>query len=186
MDNVCKSVRFESRPLIEFPVIQRYIILADDPPEGVPVRSVIANPGSYAYFSPDRLIQPPDNCTTYNDWKYGFNNYTLTYHADLFSTDASCDDMRIRYLTRPLHYLLGTADLSADDQSCGAKVQGAGHLERGILFWKYITEAYPGPWIDTIQRLDFVPGVPHDKGLMWKSKEGQAALFPKETTNYIF
>ena len=179
MDKVCKRARFKSRVLIEFPVIQRYVILADDPPKGARLRSVIANPGTYAYFSPDRLIKPRDNCTTYNDWRYGLENYTLTYQADLFSTHTSRVEMRIRYLTRPVHYLLGTADLHADDQSCDAKAQGAGHLERGILFWKYITESYPGPWIDTIQKLDFVPGVPHDKFLMWKSKEGQAALFPE-------
>jgi hypothetical protein len=175
---VCKGVRIESRLLIKFPVIQQYLILADDPPEGVCLRSVVANPRAFAWFSPERYIQPADNCTTYNDWRNGLENYQFTYHPDLLSTDESRDQVRIRYLTRPVHYLLGTADLSADDQSCGAKSQGAGHLERGLLFWKHITKSYPGPWIDTIQKLDFVGGVPHDKALMWKSKEGQAALFP--------
>ena len=85
--------------------------------------------------------------------------------------------MRVRYLTREIRYLYGTADLDADDRSCEAKVQGAGHLERGQLFWKYLTETYPGPWIDHIQKTEYVQGVGHDAFAMWKSNEGLDALF---------
>ena len=85
--------------------------------------------------------------------------------------------MRIRYLTREIRYLYGTADLRGDDQSCQDQAQGASHLERGQLFWKHITETYPGPWVDSIQKLGYVEGVRHSARKMWKSKEGQAALF---------
>ena len=85
--------------------------------------------------------------------------------------------MRIRYFTREIRYLYGTADLDAEDQTCQAQAQGVGHLERGQLFWKYITETFPGPWIDSDQKVGFVEGVGHDAPTMWKSKEGQAALF---------
>jgi len=113
----------------------------------------------------------------FNDWKYGLDNYQLTYHADLLSTDASRVQMRVRYLTREIRYLYGTADLDAEDQGCQAQAQGDNNLERGQLFWKYITETFPGPWIDGIQKVGFVEGVGHDAPTIWKSKEGQAALF---------
>ena len=85
--------------------------------------------------------------------------------------------MRTRYFTRGIRYLLGTADLRAEDQRCQAQAQGVGHLERGQLFWRHITEVYPGPWIDSIQKVVYVVGVRHSARKMWKSKEGQAALF---------
>ena len=153
------------------------MILGNDAPEGVTLRYVIANPGSYAYFSPKRLKPIPDGCTTFNDWKYGLENYNLSYKTDLLSTHDSRIQMRVRYLTREVRYLYGTADLNATDQGNEAKSQGSSHLERGQLFWKYITETYPGPWIDSIQKVGFVEGVGHDEAAIWNSKEGQDALF---------
>ena len=142
------------------------------------MRYVIANAGTYAYFSPERFKPIPDECkSTFNDWKFGLENYQLTYHADLLSTSDSRVQMRIRYLTREIRYIYGTADLDADDQRCPARVQGTGRFERGQLFWKHITETFPGPWIGTIQTVGFVEGVGHDAPTMWKSKEGQDALF---------
>jgi hypothetical protein len=68
------------------------------------------------------------------------------------STNASRTHLRAHYLTRQVHYLYGTADLDAEDQGCAAKTQGAGDYERGQFFWRHITESYPGPWVDSIQR----------------------------------
>ena len=141
------------------------------------LRYVIANPGSYAYLSPNRLKPVPDSCSTFNDWKYGLNNYQSTYNADLLSTEDSRIQTQDRYLTREIRYLYGTADLDAEDQGCEAKVQGAGHLERGELFWEYLTETFPGPWINTTQKVGFVEGVGHDDAGMWESEEGQDGLF---------
>jgi hypothetical protein len=175
---VRKCIRFKSRSLIEFLAVQRYTILGNGPPQGVTLRYVIANSGSYAYFSPERLKPIADDCaSTYNDWKYGLKNYQLTYHADLLSTHESRVQLRVRYLTREVRYLYGTADLSASDASCPAEAQGSGHLERGQLFWKYITESYPGAWVGSTQTVGFVEGVGHDGSGMWKSSEGQTALF---------
>ena len=162
----------------KFPAVQRYAILGNDPPQGVTLRYVVANAGSYAYLSPERFKPVQDAFkTTFNDWKYGLRNYQFTYNADLLSTHASRVQMRVRYLTREIRYLYGTADLGAEDQGGQAEAQGDGHLERGQLFWKYITETYPGPWVDSIQKVGFVEGVGHNEPAIWKSKEGQAALF---------
>jgi len=163
--------------MTEFLAVQRYTILGNDAPEGVTLRYVIANPGAYAYLSPKRLKPIPESCITFDDWKYGLKNYPLIYHANLLSTQASRIQMRVRYLTREVRYLYGTADLGATDQGCEATTQGSGHLERGQLFWKYLTETLPGPWIDSIQKIGFVEGVEHSETAIWKSKEGQAALF---------
>jgi hypothetical protein len=178
VDKVSKCIRIESRSLTELLAIQRHAILGNCPPHGVTLRYVIANPGSYAYFSPERLKPIPANCTsTYNNWKYGLMNYQYTYHADLLSTEYSRDHLRVRYFTRKIRYLYGTADLEAEDVSCRAQAQGASNFERGQLFWKYITETYPGRWIGRVQKVGFVQGVGHDAPAMWKSSEGQDALF---------
>jgi hypothetical protein len=174
---VSKRIRFESTELIGFPAVQRYAVLGNDAPKGVTLRYVIANPSSYAYFSPKRLKPVPASCTGFDDWKYGLQNYQLTYHADLLSTHDSRTQARVRYLTREVRYLCGTADLGAKDKDCEANAQGSTRLERGQLFWKYITETYPGPWIDSIQKIGFVEGVGHNEAAMWKSEEGQAAFF---------
>jgi len=157
--------------------VQRYIILSDDPPESITFRSVIANAGSYTYFSPNRFKPVPDDCTGFNNWKYGLENCQLTYRAYHFAHNASSTHLPTRYLTRQVRYLYGTADLGAEDQGCAAKTQGANHYERGQLFWKHITESYPGPWVDSIQKVAYVEGVRHNEAAMWKSKEGQAAFF---------
>jgi len=158
--------------------VQRYAILSDGPPQGVSLRYIIANAGTYAYFSPGRFKPVQDDCeTTFNNWEYSLDNYQFTYHADVLSTDASRVQMRTRYFTREIRYLYGTADFDAVDKSCQARAQGVHRFERGQLFWKHITETYPGPWIDNIQKVAFVEGVAHDAPAMWKSKEGQAALF---------
>ena len=177
MDKVSKRVRFETRCLIELIAVQRYIILGNDAPSGVTLRYVIGSAGSYAYFSPERLKQVPDSCTAFNDWKYGLKNYQFTYHANLLATQESRIQMRKRYLTREIRYLYGTEDLSAQDQGCEAMAQGSDHLERGQLFWKYITETHPGSWINSTQNIAFVEGVAHAEAKIWESAEGQAALF---------
>ena len=178
MDKVGNCIRYESRHLIEFSATQRYAILSDDPPQGVSLRYIVANAGTYAYFSPERFKPVQDGCkTTFNNWEYGLDNYPFTYHADVLSTDDSRVQMRTRYFTREIYYLYGTVDFDAVDKGCQALAQGVHRFERGQLFWKHITETYPGPWIDNIQKVGYVEGVAHDAPAMWKSKEGQAALF---------
>jgi hypothetical protein len=177
VDKVSKRIRLEPIWLIEFLAIQRYAILGEDAPEGVTLRYVIADPGSYAYLSPKRLKPVPANCTTFDDWKYGLQNYQLIYNSDLFSTDDSRAQLQVRYLTREVRYLCGTADVGATDQECEANTQGSGRLERAQLFWKYLTESFPGPWINSIQQIAFMEGVGHNETATWKSEEGQAALF---------
>ena len=137
MGKVSKCIQSESRCLIEFLAVQRYVVLGNDPPQEVTPRYVVSNPGSYAYLSPECFKPVPDDCKSrFSDWKYGLDNYQFTYHANLLSTSASRVQIRVHYLTREIGYLYGTADLGAEDQSCQTKVQGGGHLGRGQLFWK--------------------------------------------------
>ena len=179
MDKVSKyyCARFESAWLIGFLAIQRHMVLSDDSSKGVTLRRVIANPGSYVYFSPKRFKPIPDDCKKFNDWKYGFENDKFTYRTNLISTEDSRTQSRDRYLNRETRYLFGTADLGAEDQGCEAQTQGASHFERGQLFWQHIAEEFPGPYINTTQKAAFVEGVGHNASGMFTSKDGLDALF---------
>lgn len=178
MSNLSKCSQNENTHAQPPTAVQRYVILANPPPKGIKVRYIIANPGSYAYFSPLRLAGNSADCaSTFNNWKFGLEKYPHTYNADLLSTPGARNSTITRYFEREVRYLYGTADLGAPDQDCEAKAQGAGHLERGKLWWKYISENFAGPWINTTQQVAFVKGVGHDATNMFKSAEGCKAMF---------
>lgn len=60
-------------------VVQRFALTGHDHPllntEGIRLRYVVANPSSYAYFSPQRPVKfDAASCPGFNDWKYGMQN----------------------------------------------------------------------------------------------------------------
>jgi pimeloyl-ACP methyl ester carboxylesterase len=136
---------------------------------GIPIRYVVANPSSYAYPDslrprlsalpanvaalPPGYIAPPstnpgapfgrfgdsDDCTTYNEWPYGFKNRT-GYTARI------PDDVLQRQLAaRPTTYLVGELDilpLYGFDSSCPAMAQGPTRLARGLAFARFVNEKF--------------------------------------------
>lgn len=115
---------------------------------GVPVSYVVGSPSSYAYpdaarpDAQDGSFQPfidAQNCTTYHRWPYGMQN-RAGYAAAL--TD---DQLRSQLIARPITYLLGGLDTTADsgfDTTCPAMAQGGSRLARGQSFMKLMTEKY--------------------------------------------
>ncbi|GJD62235.1 hypothetical protein [Methylobacterium frigidaeris] len=155
-------------------VAQRYAVLsrAGDAlaQRGVRVSYVVANPSSYAYFTPERP-GPTADCPGYESWKYGMQDLPR------YAGGAAPAALEAAYVARPVIYLLGARDTDphhpALDRSCMAEAQGPFRLARGEAYWAALRARHP----DLHQPLHVVPGVGHDGGRMLGSACGLAALF---------
>jgi pimeloyl-ACP methyl ester carboxylesterase len=111
--------------------------------QGVSIRYVVANPASYPYLDETRyqfnskgeILKTSRgelmNCPSYNKYKYGLE-YLYGYAETL-----SPQIVRTRLLTRPVMFVLGTADTDRDwslDKSCEGDSQGKNRYERGLLY----------------------------------------------------
>jgi pimeloyl-ACP methyl ester carboxylesterase len=165
-------------------VVQRYAILGQGEAApiraGIAVRYVVANPSSYAYFSPDRpdgeggFAPFASGCPKFDRWKYGM--------ADLpaYAGTATPAALEQAYLGRDVTYLLGTADTDPNhpalDKSCMAEAQGPYRLARGETYVQYLRGRHPDGFR---QRLLLVQGVGHDGDRMLTSACGLTALFDR-------
>ncbi|MFJ4133355.1 alpha/beta hydrolase [Pseudomonas cyclaminis] len=157
-------------------VVQRFALIGHDHPalqkEGIRLRYVVANPSSYAYFSPQRPV-PFDtaNCPGFNDWKYGLQ------HLPAYAKGQSAEQLEQAYVSRDITYLLGQQDTDPNhpalDKSCEAETQGAYRLIRGHNYFDYLKQRHP----QLRQTLVEVPGVGHNGDGMFTSPEGQKVLF---------
>ncbi len=156
-------------------VVQRYAVLGRGETAlaaaGVGLRSVVANPSSYVYFSRDRPVAPAAGCAGFNRWKYGLESLPdYAQGADPAALEAD-------YVRRDVVYLWGGDDCDPDqpalDRSCEACAQGPHRLARGQAYLAYLRARHPG----LAHRAAVVPGVGHDAGAMFASAAGLAALF---------
>ncbi|WP_205824840.1 alpha/beta hydrolase [Methylobacterium terricola] len=155
-------------------VAQRYAILsrAGDAlaRQGVRMSTVVANPSSYAYFTPERP-GPTAGCPGYDRWKYGMRDLPR------YAAGADPRSLEAAYVVRPVTYLLGGRDTDPDhpalDRSCMAEAQGPFRLARGEFYWEALKARHPG----LRQPLYVVPGVGHSGRRMLGSACGLAALF---------
>lgn len=181
--------------------VQRYIGFAR-PTDGVRVRYVVSDPGTWLYFDAQRptpLIdgKPTDwarcqdgscafgwkdpggdvasACPQANAWKYGTENLP----ADLA---ASARQARARYTAADVTYLEGSLD-SGDrrgafykilDKSCAADLQGPSRLERGLAYSDYAKRALAAD-----HKLFVAPGCAHDITCVFASKVALDVLFPR-------
>jgi pimeloyl-ACP methyl ester carboxylesterase len=140
---------------------------------GIAIRYVVANPSSYAYFSPDRP-QPAiaASCPGYNDWKYGLEKLPP------YLTDRSPAALEQDYVARRVIYLLGTADTNPNhpalDKSCKGEAEGPYRYARGHAYADYMKARDQGTPNHAVWD---VPGVAHDGDKMLTSACGLQALF---------
>ena len=169
-------------------MLQHSIGFAAEPPAGITLRYVIADPGSWLYFDPVRptisatsdaydFSIPPASagCPGYNQWKYG----TESLPAWL---PRSAAQARARYAAAQVDYLEGELDGSAAkgafypilDKSCAAMLQGPFRLQRGVAY-----AAYEKALIKPVQprRLVVVPGCGHDVRCVLNSEAAGAVLW---------
>jgi len=157
-------------------VVQHYAIVGKGEAllsqSGVHVRSIVANPSSYLYFSEDRPVRPVTPCPEFNHWKYGWLG------APSYAQTMSPHDYEQAYVSRDVVYLLGTADTdpnqSALDKRCAAEMQGAYRYERGTLYFAHLMKRNPTM---TTQRIVDVEGVGHNGDAMFTSASGLSVLF---------
>jgi hypothetical protein len=111
--------------------------------QGVSIRYVVANPSSYPYLDQTRfhfnsageiLITSQEelkDCPGNNKYKYGLEE--LYGYAKTLSPQL----IRTRLLTRPVMFVLGTADTDRNwslDKSCEGEAQGENRYQRGLLY----------------------------------------------------
>ncbi|OCW26979.1 hypothetical protein [Pseudomonas sp. S3E12] len=157
-------------------VVQRFALTGHAHPtlqtEGIRLRYVVANPSSYAYFSPQRPVKfDTTSCPGFNTWKYGMQ------HLPAYANGQSAEQLEQAYVSRTITYLLGQQDTDPNhpalDKSCEAETQGAYRLIRGHNYFDYLKQRHP----QLRQTLVEVPGVGHDGDGMFTSPEGQKVLF---------
>lgn len=153
----------------------------------VKVRYVVANPSSYLYFSPERVvagtgstfgIPSQTGCDSwYDDYKYGLqqlNEYMAAVGANNLGT---------RYANRDVRYLLGEDDDDPNDPylntGCPSSLQGPHRLARGVIYYRYLVEHF-GDSIAAKHHAAVVPGVGHSARRMFQSDCGLFHLFGAE------
>ncbi|AZF34072.1 putative exported protein [Pseudomonas sp. R4-35-07] len=157
-------------------VVQRFAVTGHAHPmlqtEGIRLRYVVANPSSYAYFSPQRPVKfETAGCPGFNDWKYGMQGLPD------YAKGHGAEQLEQAYVSRDVTYLLGQQDTDPNhpalDKSCEAETQGAYRLIRGHNYFDALKQRHP----QLSHRLVEVPGVGHDGDKMFTSPEGQKVLF---------
>lgn len=151
--------------------VQHYVAFAR-PPEGVRLRYVIGDPGSWLYF--DRR-QDTTDCLSINDWKYGLNRVPGWLTQQVAGA-------RERYRAADISYLEGGDDHGKGrgvyyrilDKSCAADSQGRYRLERGIRYAQYDREVLKPL---KPHRLRVVDGCRHDVRCVFSSPAGRQVLF---------
>jgi len=186
-------------------MLQHGVGFAADPPAGLRLRYVIADPGSWLYFDPVRpqpqrggqavdwaacgsgaafpgdcsmALQVPDAaaCPGHDQWKYGTGALPP-------SLGRNAAQARVRYAAAEIHYLEGALDSSADkgtyypilDKSCAALLQGPYRLQRGVAYAAY-DRALLAP--AQARQVTVVPGCAHDVGCVLPSDAARGVLFP--------
>lgn len=183
--------------------VQHYIGFAR-PPEGVALRYVVADPGSWLYFD-DQRPEPlrdgqavdwrectsvsgpgaceyrwrvPAGCHAALRWKYGLQ----ALPAGLAGTPA---EIRARYAAADVAYLEGALDTGEGpgryygilDKSCAAGAQGPYRLQRGLAYAAYEREFLR---LATPRPFAVVPGCAHDVACVLPSPAARVLLFPAQ------
>jgi len=154
-------------------MVQHYIGFAADAPAGITLRYVVASPGSWLYFDPQRPVEVAD-CPRQNRWKYGTDALPA-------SLGRSATDARARYAQADIHYLAGALDSGTGpgtfskilDQSCAAQAQGPYRLQRAQAYAAYDRRQLAPQQQRSVTA---VPGCAHDVACVWGAPEAQPAL----------
>jgi hypothetical protein len=172
-------------------------------PAGIRLRFVVADPGTWLYFDPQRPLplldgQPADwtrcndascefgwrlldraattACPQANRWKYG----TEALPPVLGS---SANEARARYAAADASYLEGALDagdrkgsfVGILDKSCAAELQGPFRLQRGLAY-----AAYAKRFLGANHPFAIVPGCAHDVTCVFPAETARGFLFPDQ------
>lgn len=162
--------------------VQRYAVGSQTPSrlerDGLRIRFVPANPGSYVYLSPHRPVQGAPNrfavpnqpsCADYDHYKYGLKR------RNQYMGRLTAEDLRTQYARRDVVYFVGARDRRAMqfDRSCRGMLQGKSRIARGEAYARYIDFLLP----DHRHRFVRQPGIGHSAAKMFASETGRTLLF---------
>ncbi len=153
------------------------------------MRAVVANPSSYAYMSPFRLLNGtwtvPLDCPHYNDWEWGLSNsgdIRVPYRQHVTYNSS---DLVTRFQDRRIIYLAGSQDRCnvtepngwchshGLETTCMDEVQGGDRLVRSARYMSSLRIAGFG----RTHARRIVTGVGHDHAMMFQSSTGLDAIF---------
>jgi len=153
----------------------------------IPMKYIVANPSSYLYFNPGRIVGGnyveysrglwvnPNlfklACSNYNDYRYGLED------KNEYMSSVSNFNLRRQYESRKVTYLLGEEDTDPFDEdldrSCAAEIQGINRKVRGENYFKYLQIKLP----ENHHKKVIVEDTGHSARSMFNSPEGISALF---------
>jgi len=111
------------------------------------------------------------NCTTYDQWPYGFQ------HRSGYTAKFTDEQLKKQLASRPTTYLLGELDilpLGGFDSSCPAMAQGPTRLARGLAFSKYVNEKFGANHKEVT-----IPLCGHNARCMFTAEPALGIVFPK-------
>lgn len=180
-------------------LIARYAQVAKDPPSNLHVRYIFGDPSSNSYFTKDRPEIDPSiaqisNCSLYNTWRYGYDNFTGTAAGKL-----TPQEYFATYIRRDAVSIVGYEDTDASgDTYCMANLQGGTkRRDRNLCWYQYVNglartdevlDGFPCNYTDLPDwsnlsanaistRLVVVRNADHDAGEVFGSTEGRSTLF---------
>lgn len=156
--------------------VQRYAALGNQLNTRTPVSYWIGNPNSYVWLSTDRPL-PTGSCSTYDDYREGYNKFTdypMTYGKSLVASGRAA--ILSNFNAKAINYARGTQDLGDDSSTCAPGTTGKDRNERFFNFIKAFPPSCSNPAGRNCDTVDFV-NMGHDGGGMMASPAGQARLF---------
>ncbi len=111
------------------------------------------------------------NCTTYDQWPYGFQ------HRSGYTARLTDDELKKQLVSRPTTYLVGELDilpLGGFDSSCPAMAQGPTRLARGLAFNKFVNQK-----LGAHQEAVIIPECGHNARCMFTDEKALPIVFPK-------
>lgn len=172
--------------------VQRWSVLTSIG-EAEKMYAVVANPSSYAYLSPLRLVNGkwdrPRSCPQYDDWEWGLSkggDIEVSYRDQ---AGQNVSELVMRFKDRQVTYLAGSQDrcnISDDvegwchshglETTCMDEAQGRTRLERSAQYFSSLQRLGFG----SSHRQRLVLGVGHDHAMMFQSPRGIEALFGRD------
>ncbi len=159
--------------------VNRYAAASDDSRN----RYIVGAPSSYLYLSdvrPDGLggFSVPvtaSSCPTYNDYKFGLNNLSVTNYMDLVGSS----ELINRYGQARITYIIGSNDTdpldSSMDQDCESELQGAYRVSRMQNFYDYLELIYAAD-VYNRHKMEIVDGYAHESQYIFGSTQGRNAF----------
>lgn len=139
----------------------------------ITVNYVVANSQYFFYPGPERFIiitnqfQVPMDCPNYTNWPYGTDSPT-NYLSRFMPSE-----IRSRYISRKVTYLLGTLDIlvdaSVNTSDCAAILLGEHRFNRGENMYNYMENFHSGSHMHSKV---IVNNVGHNAQAMYQSAAG--------------